>query len=381
MAWNGSIQTIKKATNDMENEEVLLQQGDINAFWIEQHKNTLQGSLQTGMENAEETLDVLHDVMKCTRQMFGPEYKHNYEKGGNGIFEEHTDVPSYAIPPLPGTQLSSKHASLICLAALADPGILAMDAPGDPLTVLGSQERYQKILDSFLLKGEEGSDPLFPYIREARSAGVQAMQEYAQGNAKPLAEMLSICIYRQNELAAYQGDSYSLKSFSVTAGLLEVLDAHPDLMQHCTLPPEEMQQARANAAILQMNEKGLKAKSELLGHALYQKNLPAETLHDAAKDLLFLNTMNAQIANKQDISALMSKPEAVQMVKDKMVSQDTLNNLSKLDRTELGKATAVPQALFAKMAQLNPNNQKTQQEKAMEAPQISRQKTGPAISG
>jgi hypothetical protein len=193
--------------------------------------------------------------------------------------------------------------------------------------------------------------------------------------------MLSSCIYRQNALATYQGDNYSLKSFAVTAGLLEVLDAHPDLMQHCTLPPEEMQQARANAAILQMNEKGLKAKSELLGHALYQKNLPAETLHDAAKDLLFLNTMNAQIANKQDISALMSKPEAVQMVKDKMVSQDTLNNLSKLDRTELGKAAAVPQALFAKMAQLNPNNQKTQQEKAMESPQISRQKAGPAISG
>ena len=160
------------------------------------------------------------------------------------------------------------------------------------------------------------------------------------------------------------------------AGLMNVLDAHPDLLKNCGLQPDELQQARANAAIYRMNEAGVTARANLLSHALRQKILDETQLRTAAADLLFMNTMNAQAANGQNIHKLMGNPAGAQMAKNILMKQESLDHLVKLDRKELGKAVMTPQTLFAKMGQLNPEAQKAPQEKAIEQPQLNQPQHG-----
>lgn len=355
----------------LNNDDVTAQFEQEAQFWIDQHRNTPHGALLTVLEDTCTAQEQLQNIWDFTKQMFGPVYQHNADRSAEDIFAQH-DVASYAIPASKKVTISRNHAALICLSALADSLVLNTKVVGDDLVTLSAQDRYQKVLDSFLLKGEPGSDYLFPFVTQARQAGFSAMKDYAQSKPETLGAMLGNCIRRQNALPPYRGDSYSLKSFAITAGLLEVLDAHPALLQNCPLNPEELQQARANAAIYRMCEAGLQAKADLLDHALRQKDLSREQLRTAAADLLFMNTMNAQAENGANILPLMGAPAAMQMAKDALMKQGALDNLANLNRKELGKAVATPQTLFAKMGQLNPEAQNQAPAKGIEPqPQIS----------
>ena len=362
----------------LDSEEVAKQFEQEAQFWIDQHRNTPHGALLTVLEDTCAAQNQLKNIWDFTKQMFGPIYRHNADRSADGIFNEHSDVPSYAVPTSKKFTISREHAALICLSALADTLVLDTKVVGDDLVTLSAQARYQKVLDSFLLKGEPDSDYLFPFVTQARQAGFNAMKDYAQDKPETLGAMLGNCIRRQNNMTTYRGDSYSLKSFAITAALLEVLDAHPALLKNCPLDSEELQQARANAAIYRMNEAGLQAKSDLLDHALRQKDLSREQLRTAAANLLFMNTMNAQAENGIDIRPLMGTPTTMQMAKDALMKQESLDNLVNLNRKELGKAVATPQTLFAKIGQLNPEAQKAPQEKAIEQPQLNQPQHGPA---
>ena len=365
----------------MDDEQIAAQSGQEAQFWAQKHRDTPHGAMLNALEDALDLEEHFGDTLTFTGQMFGPEYRNNADRfGDDGVLKRHEDVASYDVPvseKIP--TITRSHAELICLSALADTNVLATKLEGGPLDKLSAQERYQKVMDAFLLKSEPGSDYLFPFVANARKAGAEAMQDYAAGNPLKLATMLGACIRRQNDLTSDQVGSYALNSFAITAGLMNVLDAHPDLLQNCGLQSEELQQARANAAIYRMNEAGVKARANLLSHALRQKELDEPTLRAAAADLLFMNTMNAQAANGQDIRKLMGNPAELQRTKNTLMKQEALDHLVKLDRKELGKAVVTPQTLFAKMGKLNPEAQKAPQEKTIEQPQLNQPQHGPAV--
>ena len=364
---------------EMKNDESLLEQSGQEAqFWAQKHRDTPHGAMLNALEDALDLEEHFGDTLAFTSQMFGPVYRNNADRyGDGGVLEKHDNVAPYSVPvseKIP--TISRSHAELICLSALADPVVLGTELEGGPLDNLSAQDRYQKVMDAFLLKSEPGSDYLFPFVANARKAGAEAMQDYAAGNPLKLATMLGACIRRQNDLTSDQVGSYALNSFAITAGLMNVLDAHPDLLKNCGLQPDELQQARANAAIYRMNEAGVTARANLLSHALRQKILDETQLRTAAADLLFMNTMNAQAANGQNIHKLMGNPAGAQMAKNILMKQESLDHLVKLDRKELGKAVMTPQTLFAKMGQLNPEAQKAPQEKAIEQPQLNQPQHG-----
>lgn len=324
-------------------------------FWDELHQNTLLGMLQTDKDKTSDAYKGLGNVREAVETVFGPKYKQVNPLVLDGIIQAQSGMTPYAVPVTQDIKISDKDAAWICQAFLADPAVLGQDLAEGQLEGLDEQERYQKIMDALLLKGEEDSDPLFAYVREARTAGANAMKEYALGNSEPLAMALAQCIRRQNMLAPYQTDPYALKSFGITTALLEILDKNPTLMEESKLTADELQQARAMATVYHVNAAGLRAKANLLGHALNQKNLSQEELRSAAADLLLMSLVNAQVEQKQDI---LLTPEQMQQTRQNLMQHEAVTQLLNLDRTELGKATVIPQALFAKMPQLHPEAQK-----------------------
>lgn len=351
----------KLRTKDNEEQTMWQQRVAEDLFWDEQHKSTLLGMLQTAKDEACEAYNGLCDMQEAVTAVFGPKYKQVNPLVLDGIIESQTGVTPYTVPPMNETKISDRDAAWICLAFLADPTILEQDLAGDRLDGLSEQERYRKIMDALLLKGEEDSSPLFSYVREARAAGANAIKEYALDNPEPLAAILTRCIRRQNELVSHQTTPYALKSYGLTAALLEVLDAHPALMEHCKLSPDELRQARTNATTYHANAAGLQAKAELLGHALHQKNLSQDNLQSAAADLLLMSIINAQVEQKQDI---LLTPSQMQQTRQDLMQHESVTQLLKLDRTELGKTTVIPLALFTKMPQLNPEVQKAPDKEA-----------------
>lgn len=309
-------------------------------FWSDLHKNSLLGKLQTGLDEVTELRDKMQDISKTVEKMFGPKYKDPVDNVVNDVLRSHKDVTPYAVPAMSKGQISDKHAAWICLAAMSDAEFLSQElATDNRLSGLDAQERYQKIVDAFLINDEYGSEPLFPYVRAARVAGVKAMQEYAQDSPQQLSNILSNCIRRQNGLASYRTDPYALKSYGLTASLLEVLDAHPTLMAHCKLSADELRQARTNATIYQINKAGQQGKAELLSYALYKKDLSQDELQTALVDLLYMNTINAQLEKNQDI---LLTPEQILQTKQALMQQESFTQLLKQSRTELGKATLLP---------------------------------------
>ena len=372
IAYGGSMDKLTR--KDDENQTLLYRRMDADAFWDEQHKKTLVGKLQTNRDESKAAHKGLRDVQESVESMFGPKYKQPVPLLRNDILKSQNDVPSYDVPDMNGPKITDRHAAWICLAFLSDPTVLAENLADDQLENLGSQERYQTIMSALLLKGEEDSDPLFAYVRAARAAGAQAMQEYAQDKPEHLAMILGRCIRRQNELAANQTDLYALKSFGVTASLLEVLDAHPELMKHSQLTDDDLRLARTNVAIYQANMVGLPAKATLLNHALHQKDLSQEELQSAAADLLLMNTINAQVVKQPGIQL---KPEEIQQTKQTFMNHPSVDHLLKLDRTELGKAVALSQEQLAQLPQANPDVPKSAPSKVMDAPQISQPQAAP----
>lgn len=347
IAFRFGFEKIRRLDDDQET--LWSQRVAEDVFWDQQHQNTPLGKLQAAQEEARKTHKDLREMQEAVETAFGPIYKTG-PLNFNGIIGPHSDVKPYAAPVMKNGKISNRNAAWICMVFLSDPSVLEQNPEGAQMEELGAQERYQKIMDALLLKGEEGSDPLFAYIKAAREKGAQAMVKYAMGNSTELAKMLGNCIRRQNALAAYQTDAHSLKSFCITSALLEVLDANPDLMQNCKLTAEELQLARTNAATYQANLIGLPAKADLLAHALHQKNLDENTLRSSAADLLLMNTVNAQVEKKQDIHL---KPEEIQQHRQALTKHAAVDQLIKLDHTELGKAVALPQDQLAKMPQVH----------------------------
>jgi hypothetical protein len=156
--------------------------------------------------------------------------------------------------------------------------------------------------------------------------------------------------------------------------LLEVLDAHPALMEHCKLSLDELRQARTNAAIYQINKVGQQAKADLLSHALYKKNLSQDELQTAVVDLLFMNTINAQIEKNQDI---LLTPAQIQQTKQALMQQESVTQLIKQSRTELGKATILPPDALGEDGAVEARIAENSPAKSIEQPQINHPEIAP----
>ena len=344
-------------------------------FWSNLHKNSLLGKLQTGLDEASELYGKMQEMGKTVEKMFGPKYKDPIDNVVNGVLGSHKDVTPYAVPVMIDDKISDNHAAWICLAVLADAEFLSQElATDDRLSGLGAQERYQKIVDAFLVNDEYDSEPLFPYVRAARTEGMKAMQEYAIGKPQRLSAILSNAIHRQNKLASYQTDPHALKSYAITASLLEVLDAHPALMEHCKLSPDDLRQARTNAATYQINKAGQQAKAVLLDYALYKKDLSQDALQTAIVDLLFMNTINTQVEKHQDI---LLTPEKIQQAKQALMQQESVTQLIKQSRTDLGKAAILPPDALGEDGAMEALIAENAPPKNMEQPQLKQPEIAP----
>ena len=180
--------------------------------------------------------------------MSAPNYENDMDRIIDEIFTRHA-VDAYQKPESDNIpKIDDTQAALICFAALADVTVLGTNIADESIMKMDAQERYQAVLDAFLLKNIAGSDKFFPFVTEARNAGSRAMQDYAQGKPEMLALMIGNCIRRQNRMISDPFGPYAAKSFGITASLLDLLEQHPALMKNCTLTQEELAQAQANTA-------------------------------------------------------------------------------------------------------------------------------------
>ena len=340
----------KLRIKDDDDQTLWQQRVDENTFWDELHQNTLLGILLTNKDEATDTYKSFRTLNETVEMVFGPKYKQGNPLVFGGIIQAPSNVTPYAVPLTQEIKVSDKHAAWICQAFLADPAMLQQDLTEGQLDGLDEQQRYQKIMDAYFLNGEEDGDALFAYVREARTAGSNAIREYVQGNAEPLATVLGQCIRHQIRMAAHQTDPSALKSGEISNALLEVLDAHPTLKEQSKLSADELRQARNIAAIYQVNAAGQKAKADLLGHALHRKDLSQEQLRSAAADLLLMSVTNAQVEQNQDI---LLTPEKLQQVRQALLQHESVNQFLQLDRNDLGKAAVLPQSLMTKIPQLH----------------------------
>lgn len=356
IAFRFSMEKIRRLDENKDDEPVYNQRVAEDLFWDQLHQNTPLGKMQTIQTEATQTHRELREMREAVEAAFAPKYKTGI-LNFNGIIGHHNNVKPYAPPVMKNGKISDKNAAWICMVFLADPTVLAEDPEGADMDLLNAQERYQKIMDTLLLKGEQNNDHLFTYIQAARVAGANAMKEYALGKPENLAIMLGNCIRRQNQLTDHQTDAYSLKSYCITSALLEALDANPDLMENCMLTADELQLARTNATTYQVNMIGLSAKANLLGHALHQNNLDEPTLRAAAADMLLMNTINAQVAKNQHIHL---KPEEIQQHRQALRNHPSVDQLVKMNREELGKAIVLPREQLEQLPQIIPEVPKPQ---------------------
>lgn len=146
---------------------------------------------------------------------------------------------------------------------------------------------FSPLLNDMFTSSRANPTEYFKYIEPARARALEAMTAYAQGNKKPLGELLG-CGMRQVLLDCALLDALTDRGLNVTylVGKLYNTLQDPELLEASGLNENELQQARAHMELYQIMRKGIQAKKDILDHGFEKRILSPEQLKQAAQDVL-----------------------------------------------------------------------------------------------
>lgn len=185
-------------------------------------------------------------------------------------------------------------AELANFCALSDPAITGTSPQDGCTPEETAQLTFKKILSDLFTVGNPHSDGLVKFFEPARTKGASELNLYHAGNAQPLAESLARTLRHLNrEVAALPmvNSEHALNTLHLAGRLMDALQSNPDLLTASGLKQDELEEAKANLELYAVMRKGYEAKSAILEHSLYKKNLTPEQLQQAGLDVLFAESV------------------------------------------------------------------------------------------
>ena len=125
----------------------------------------------------------------------------------------------------------------------------------------------------------------------------------------------------------------------------------------------------------------MSAKADLLGYAIYRNTLSEDERRNAVTNLMFMNTIHQQLQQGQNVTNIMSDKNAIEQAKNLLRQEKAMNDLIRIERTELGKAALNPELLKSKITLLNSDPKSLHPAKNPEQPQVSQQAMSAAPKG
>lgn len=279
-------------------------------FLADQHAKLPQGKYQIELNAVEEKLQYADRTRQVLRHMLGADTNLNalVEWGKRGVLDLGKMNPKkYTLPvdkKLPEAEQNAQKEKLKKLwrvagfAALSDPNVV-----GEPLEAGCTVEEsaalhYGKCLYNLVTTGVENCEREAGYIEIARAKANEAMEQYAAGNAEPLAKLIANSVRTTNREAAAleNADSAHAMNTSYLCGvLLETLENDPALLEKSGLSREELEQTRVNAELGKVMRQGLEGKKMLLENALYKRDLTEQEKMNAGRDVLFSHVVSGEV--------------------------------------------------------------------------------------
>lgn len=205
----------------------------------------------------------------------------------------------------------SSIAELAGFAAIVDPKVCVKE-PNDGLTLEESvQLRYGMILNDLITMGRPAGQQHMDVLEPARETAKKALEAYHANDPKPLATLLARSLQytnREARLLHHMNQDHTLDTLYLVERLYNTLTGDEKLLKAAELDPEELEEARGNIALYKVARQGQLAKKAILEHSLHNHELSQEELLNAAKDVLFANTIAMELDDSHNrTSALMDE--------------------------------------------------------------------------
>lgn len=202
-------------------------------------------------------------------------------------------------------------AALAGFAAIVDPQVCVKEAK-EGLTLEESvQLRYGMILNDLITLGRPAGQQHMDVLEPARKTAKQALEAYHANDPKPLATLLARSLQytnREARLLSHLHQDHTVDTLYLIENLYNTLTGDEKLLTASGINPEELEEARGNIALYKVARQGQQAKKAILEHSLHKRVLSQEELLDAAKDVLFANTIALELDDSHNrTSALMNE--------------------------------------------------------------------------
>ena len=307
-------------------------------YLTRQHHNTPRGEVSKALFNVNEQLRYPSRTRNVIKNLVGDAprpYSLSEWIDTKRVFKkEQYSAEPYELPrPADYSQMSpekklefdkkwSDIAALAGFAAVVDPDISApKNHPSYITDEEAAQLRYNMTLNDLFTYGREGSghqhmDILEPARNKAREALVQYHQH---NNPEPLAKILAYSLVQTNRQARslhHLYEAHDIDTLYLVGRLYDTLTEDPSMMEVCGVDPAELEEARGYKALLDVAQKGQRARKALLEHSLYKTTLTPDQLLQAAKDAIFADVMARELAaeNAKSVSDMHASPEGQQEI-------------------------------------------------------------------
>lgn len=296
--FNGVMSSVEAVVGlDFESEEELGQylEGKDNTrkFWESRHKGTVgyqQESIENQVDSIERCMDTVEDLLGPTPR----ECEWLMEKGTYSGKKDYDPEP-YELPQ--NSKLSKREAALVAFAALVDP-----DVGGNfrPMKGVTKEElasiNYTHVLNDIFVMGRSNARPHFPILGMAREKAQEVIAAYNSGNAEPLGKMLGTSLREHCiQTSSFTLDTMGMNGNVMTREMLKLLENDPALMAASGLTDEELERARGAVALLEVKEKGLKARAEMLRAQREGISISDERRAELLTDVLQAVVVNAKL--------------------------------------------------------------------------------------
>lgn len=197
----------------------------------------------------------------------------------------------YALPFNSGITPMEAAALHIALAGSAQ---VAKDGGLSPLDA----QQYGQMLDGVF---GNANTPNWQYITAAYDSTNGYITAYESGNPEPLAKAMSEGM--RNLINASRGRMNTPDELAglakLTGRIFDVMDAHPNLMEHCTLNQEEMTFARGIVNLGRIHEQYLDARMALTRMSVGAEKLSQQELNKHTANLLMGKMINSRLNREQ----------------------------------------------------------------------------------
>lgn len=223
-------------------------------------------------------------------------------------------------------------AELASFAALAHPDVTGTIMPRKGFTKEESAILNFSMVSQNVMTGPRPQSSQFmDYLYPARELGKKAMEAYAAGNVKPLADLFRTAIQRNNREAATKTgflSSSSSNTLYFIRRMYEFMQRDDKLMRAVNLSGEELTETLANIEMHKIVTKGVIARKQLMEHARNLRTMSPEELREAVVDLRLVYSLDKQVAAAREESGRIAEsgPEFIAAIEELSTNLEAAQN-------------------------------------------------------